>query len=137
MTDRELPISICLISGNNLAVKITEMYTQVYIRCALIVQYSNGYFITHFRDAWHTTKTIYQCTQTFLIVISTLFNYDKSCYTCVRLYMSIWFMSGNNVSVRSTEMYTKIYIRLRAYMLCINSAIFERVLHCTFQSCMT
>ena len=81
--DRELPMSICLMSGNNLAVKITEMYTQVYIRCALIVQYSNGYFITHFRDAWHTTKTIYLCTQTFLIVISTLFNYTLSCFTCI------------------------------------------------------
>ena len=51
--------------------------------CALLVQYSNGYFIAHFRDAWHTTKTIYPCTQTFIIVISTLFNYTLSCFTCI------------------------------------------------------
>jgi hypothetical protein len=72
-----------------------------------------------------------------IIVISTLLNYAKSCYTCVRLCMSMCLMSGNNLSDRSTEMYTKIYIRLCAYMLCINSAISEQVLHCTFQSCMT
>jgi len=72
-----------------------------------------------------------------IIVISTLLNYAKSCYTCVRLHMSMCLMSGNNLSDRSTEMYTKIYIRLCAYMLCINSAISEQVLHCTFQSCMT
>jgi hypothetical protein len=126
-------------SGDILPVWSRYMYTRMYQQlCAyLLCNFRTGasLHISEMHDV--KQKQFTRVHKLLIIVISTLFNYAKSCYTCVRLFMSICLMSGNNLSVRSREMYTKIYLRLCAYMLCINSAIFERVLHCTFQSCMT
>ena len=90
LTNRGHHIALCLLSENNLLLclgKCTSgcIYGYMPIRCALLMQYANGCFIAHFRVAWRKTKQIYSCTQTFIVVISTLFNLNKSCYACIHL----------------------------------------------------
>ena len=82
-------VTICLLGLRKCTPR--SIYGCVHICCALIVQYPNRCLIAHFRVAWRKTKPIYPCTQTFIVVISTLFNLTKSCYACIHFRSGIVF----------------------------------------------